>query len=122
MKALVTGGGGFLGGAVVRMLLDRGDAVRSFSRGNYPVLSRWGVEQIHGDLADPLAVEQAVRGCDIVYHVAAKAGSLGYSSLRRELSCPIRSLPIFRALRENSRSGRLKSSGLLGSIRMGTAS
>ncbi|MBX7103523.1 MAG: NAD-dependent epimerase/dehydratase family protein [Gemmataceae bacterium] len=77
MKALVTGGGGFLGGAVVRMLLDRGATVRSFSRGSYPVLDRWGVEQFHGDLGDAAAVARAVRGCDIVYHVAAKAGSWG---------------------------------------------
>lgn len=31
MKALVTGGGGFLGGVIVRMLRERGDQVRSFS-------------------------------------------------------------------------------------------
>lgn len=36
MKALVTGGGGFLGGAIVRLLCGRGDDVRSLSRGDYP--------------------------------------------------------------------------------------
>jgi nucleoside-diphosphate-sugar epimerase len=77
MKALVTGGGGFLGGAVVRQLLVRGDAVRSFTRSAYPWLAELGVEQIPGDLADPAAVERAVAGCDIVYHVAAKAGVWG---------------------------------------------
>ena len=41
---LVTGGGGFLGGAIVRQLLDGGARVRSFSRGHYPQLDRLGVE------------------------------------------------------------------------------
>jgi nucleoside-diphosphate-sugar epimerase len=77
MKALVTGGGGFLGGAIVRKLLARGDAVRSFTRTAYPWLAELGVEQAHGDLADPDAVAKAVAGCDMVFHVAAKAGVWG---------------------------------------------
>ncbi len=77
MKALVTGGGGFLGGAVVRLLRERGDCVRSFSRGDHAALNGLGVEQVRGDLADPLAVARAVDGCDIVFHIAAKAGVWG---------------------------------------------
>lgn len=84
MKALVTGGGGFLGGAVVRLLLERGDQVRTFSRGDYPELTRMGVVQHKGDLADRDAVNSAVEGCDIVFHVAAKAGIWGdYSEFHR---------------------------------------
>jgi nucleoside-diphosphate-sugar epimerase len=77
VKALVTGGGGFLGGAVVRLLRQRGDSVRSFTRSAYPWLDEFGVEQSLGDLADPEAVERAVAGCDIVFHVAARAGVWG---------------------------------------------
>jgi 2-alkyl-3-oxoalkanoate reductase len=77
MKALVTGGGGFLGGAVVRLLQQRGEAVRSLTRSAYPWLDELGVEQSLGDLADPEAVERAVIGCDIVFHTAAKAGVWG---------------------------------------------
>jgi nucleoside-diphosphate-sugar epimerase len=77
MKALVTGGGGFLGGAVVRLLHARGDSVRSLTRSAYPWLDELGVEQSLGDLADLAAVERAVAGCDIVFHVAAKAGVWG---------------------------------------------
>jgi 2-alkyl-3-oxoalkanoate reductase len=77
MKALVTGGGGFLGGAIVRQLLARGDDVRSFSRGDYPELRELGVEVCRGDLADAEAVAAAVLGCDIVFHTAAKAGIWG---------------------------------------------
>ncbi len=74
MNALVTGGGGFLGRAIVRRLVARGDTVRSFSRGNYPAP---GVEQIQGDLGDATAIGRAVAGCDVVFHVAAKAGVWG---------------------------------------------
>jgi nucleoside-diphosphate-sugar epimerase len=77
MRALVTGGGGFLGGAIVRRLRERGDEVHSFSRGRYPALDALGVPQIAGDLADPAAVAAAAGGCDIVFHVAAKAGVAG---------------------------------------------
>lgn len=72
-RVLVTGGGGVVGGAVVRALLDRGDVVRSLSRGDYPHLRARGVEVQRGDLADLTAVERAVEGCDAVVHSAAKA-------------------------------------------------
>jgi len=75
--ALVTGGGGFLGKAIVKRLLERGMSVRSFSRGNYPELEADGVECFNGDLADSEAVAIAVKGCDVVFHVGAKAGVWG---------------------------------------------
>ncbi len=77
MKALVTGGGGFLGGAIATRLRARGDEVRSFSRGKYADLESLGVEHIQGDLADSEAVSEAVRGSDVVFHVGAKAGVWG---------------------------------------------
>jgi len=77
MKALVTGGGGFLGKAIVKLLLARGDDVRSFSRGAYPDLARLGVEHVCGAIDDAEAVLRAAEGCDIVFHVAAKAGVWG---------------------------------------------
>ncbi len=77
MKVLVTGGGGFLGSAIVRLLCQRGDQVRSFSRGEYAELSALGVEQFRGDLDDREAVSRAAKGCDLIFHVAAKAGIWG---------------------------------------------
>lgn len=77
MKALVTGGGGFLGGAICRMLRERGDDVRSFSRGEHPKLKELGVEQIRGDIANEASILRAAEGCDTIFHVAAKAGVWG---------------------------------------------
>jgi len=77
MKILVTGGGGFLGGVIVRMLHERGDQVVSISRGRYPALEHLGVEQVQTDLANQITVIKAATGCDIIYHVAAKAGIWG---------------------------------------------
>lgn len=77
MRAFVTGGGGFLGGVIVRMLRERGDQVVSISRANYPALTALGVEQVQADLADKEAVIRAATRCDIVFHVAAKAGIWG---------------------------------------------
>jgi len=74
---LVTGGGGFLGNALVRMLIERGDRVRSFSRSHYPQLDTMGVAQFQGDLADAEALRNACRGVGLVFHVAAKAGVWG---------------------------------------------
>lgn len=74
---LVTGGGGFLGGAIVAQLLAAGFSVRSFARGDYPELHRRGVTVIRGDLTNAEAVKRACEGCAVVFHNAAKAGVWG---------------------------------------------
>jgi nucleoside-diphosphate-sugar epimerase len=74
MKALVTGGGGFLGSYIVRALLARGDFVRSFGRGNYPALAAQGVEVVRGDIRDNEALGPACAGIECVFHAAALPG------------------------------------------------
>ncbi|MCA8920579.1 MAG: NAD-dependent epimerase/dehydratase family protein [Planctomycetes bacterium] len=76
-KALVTGGGGFLGSEVVRRLLARGDAVRVLGRSRYPALEALGAECVQGDLGDRDAVAAACAGVDVVHHVGALAGAWG---------------------------------------------
>ncbi len=73
MKALVTGGGGFLGKAIVTRLRNRGDDVVSLARGEYPQLTDMGVQTVRACLTDRVAVLRAAQGCDVVFHVAAKA-------------------------------------------------
>ncbi len=77
MKALVTGGGGFLGTVISRFLMEKGFQVCSLARCNYPVLTKLGVEQVKGDIADPDSIIKAADGCEIIFHVAAKAGIWG---------------------------------------------
>lgn len=77
MQILVTGGGGFVGGYVVDLLLERGYSVRSLGRSPQPALAAKGVDVRCGDLADEAAVSDAVEGVDAVFHVAAKAGVWG---------------------------------------------
>ena len=74
---LVTGGSGFLGGAIARRLVATGEAVRALQRHDSPALQELGVEVILADLADREAVAAAARGCDAIMHVAAKTGVWG---------------------------------------------
>jgi len=73
MTTLVTGATGFVGAAVVRALLARGEAVRCLARprGDRRNLDGLDVEVAEGDLTDPVSLRHAARGCDALYHVAA---------------------------------------------------
>ncbi len=71
MKALVTGGGGFLGGRIVSMLHARGDEVTALGRRKYPQLAANGIATVQADLRDAGAIAEACRGMDVVFHVAA---------------------------------------------------
>ncbi len=77
MRLLVTGGGGFLGKALAKSLVEKGHEVRSFSRRSYPELKALGITTMQGDIADEKSVLAAAKGCDAVFHVAAKAGVWG---------------------------------------------
>ncbi len=76
MKALVTGGGGFIGSNVVRALLARGDDVRvldNFSTGSRANLAglESDVQLVEGDLRSYERVHAAVRGTEVVFHQGA---------------------------------------------------
>lgn len=80
MKALITGGGGFLGMEIARQARADGWEVASISRGTYPALDALGVEGYAADLGDAACLPTLARacaGCDVVFHVAAKAGVWG---------------------------------------------
>lgn len=78
-RVLVTGGGGFLGTAVVKQLLDEGCTVKVAGRNSYDHLVRLGVTCLVGDIGDKIFTEEACRNVDTVFHVAAKAGIWGSS-------------------------------------------
>jgi len=71
MKILLTGGTGFLGGRVGRVLLDAGHAVAALVRPGSPRKAPEGAEVIEGDVADAAAVKRAAEGCDAAVHSAA---------------------------------------------------
>lgn len=86
MKALVTGGGGFLGLYIVEQLLKAGHSVRVFCRGHYAALDSLRVETVQGDLRDPKAVSEACRGMEAVFHTAAVPGVWGSWEMYRGIN------------------------------------
>lgn len=70
---LVTGATGFVGSAVLRKLIARGDAVRVLVRPSSDRRNLEGleVEIAEGDLGDPESLKSALRGCSGLFHVAA---------------------------------------------------
>lgn len=80
MNVFVTGGTGFVGGAVVRKLLVAGHTVRALvrARTNTRQLDGLPVERIEGELADADSLRRGMTGCDWVFHVAALYSYWGY--------------------------------------------
>lgn len=80
-RVLVTGAGGFIGSHLVEALVRRGDRVRAFvrynSRGNLGQLENVlpevvrEVEVYRGDLRDGDAIQKAMAGCQMVFHLGA---------------------------------------------------
>ena len=73
MRVCVTGGTGFIGGALVNRLLREGASVRVLARPSprAAVLAARGAEIVRGDLSSAQALDEAVRGVEVVFHAAA---------------------------------------------------
>ncbi len=76
-KALVTGGGGFVGKAIVRQLRARDIECLVVGRHSYPELASLGVTYRQGDICDRDFMRACCQGVDTVFHVAALAGIWG---------------------------------------------
>lgn len=82
MKVLVTGAGGFIGSHLTEMLVQKGFTVKAFVR--YNSKNNWGwlesseykkeIEVYTGDIRDFDSVNDAVKGTDAVFHLAALIG------------------------------------------------
>ncbi len=79
MKALVTGGGGFLAGHLIDKLLEAGHSVRTVELPGRDMgrLSALDVEIIEGDLCDPAVTYRACEGMEVVFNPAALCASVG---------------------------------------------
>jgi UDP-glucose 4-epimerase len=79
MRCLVTGGAGFIGSNVVRLLLERGHEVTVLDNASTGYASNLDpypeAESVHGDIRDAEAVEKTVEGKDAVFHLAASVGN-----------------------------------------------
>lgn len=80
MRAFVTGGTGFIGGAVVRRLLEAGHEVKALVRPGADTRQLDGLpaQQVKGDLRDPESLCRGMAGCGWIFHVAALYSFWGY--------------------------------------------
>ena len=92
MKALVTGGSGFIGSNVSKMLLSKGVEVvvyDNLTSGYYENIKHLPVEFIKGDVLDRDAIKNACKGVDVVFHLAASVGrqrSIDHPQLDSEIN------------------------------------
>jgi NADH dehydrogenase len=98
---LLTGATGLLGSALLRRLLDSGRDVRCLVRDPRRLgPNRVRVQITLGDLADPVALRQAVRGVDTVFHLAASIRDQPSGSIEE-----LNGLATVRLLREAEHAG-----------------
>lgn len=83
MKAFVTGGTGFIGSHLVDALLDDDtyDEVRCLIRNNKKWLKGKDITPVKGDLDDLAALQKAVRGVDVIFHIAGRVMAPTYQEL-----------------------------------------
>lgn len=79
MEAFVTGGSGFIGTHLLERLEERGDQVRALARSEASArtVEACGATAVRGDLGDTNSMATAMDGCDVVFHLAAKADRWG---------------------------------------------
>lgn len=81
-RVLLTGAQGVLGRVVLKRLLERGETVRVLIRRESAELeANPRIDVVYGDLGDPSAVDKAVAGVEVVYHVGAamKGGPMEFA-------------------------------------------
>jgi nucleoside-diphosphate-sugar epimerase len=78
-SAFVTGGSGFIGGALVRRLVADGWAVRALARSDASAdaVREHGAEPVRGDLDDTASMAAGAAGCEVAFHCAAHLGDWG---------------------------------------------
>jgi nucleoside-diphosphate-sugar epimerase len=77
--AFVTGGSGFIGGALVRRLVGAGWTVKALARSDESarVVAAHGADPVRGELSDPAALARGAQGAEVAFHAAAHLGDFG---------------------------------------------
>lgn len=110
MKALITGGTGFIGSWIAKAMMTRGFDIRSFDIKDDRTVPREilgpdadKVEWITGDITDAAALSQAADGCDLLVHLAAiLTPDCARNPVRGAEICLIGSLNVFEAAKQNA--------------------
>jgi len=77
MKIAITGGTGHVGASLCRALLERGHQLRVLIRDDSRALDGLEVEKVPGDIIRPEATLELVKGCELLFHLAAKISIAG---------------------------------------------
>lgn len=85
MNVLLTGGSGFVGGALARYLVEGGDSVRALvrSKSRTDALRALGVQLVQGDLETGEGLDTALEGIELVQHLAGVTKAKGEEGYRR---------------------------------------
>ena len=124
MKALITGGTGFIGSWIAKALMANGTAIKSFDIKSdlaipHEILGADtdDIDWITGDITDAAALVDAASGCDLLIHLAAiLTPDCARDPVRGAEICLIGSLNVFEAAKQNgiARVLYMSSAGVFG--------
>lgn len=119
-QAFVTGAAGFIGSHLIDRLLKEGWKVRALSH-KRPVLQQSQVEIMSGDVRDPLSLENALKGVDVLFHLASALGAtlIGKDEFFDINSRGTENILMLARTQGVSKTIHLSSAGILGKVKKG---
>jgi dihydroflavonol-4-reductase len=120
MRVFITGGSGFIGGHLIESLVGRGFEVRALFH-HSPLRPNDKVETVQGDICDKERLSRALKGTDILFHLASALGSsaIGRDEFRRINALGAESVLESARSAGVGRAVHLSSAGVFGAVRKG---
>lgn len=111
-KILVTGGNGFIGSHLTELLVAEGGIVTTTAssektRFRFLEAVKNDLRTVVGDLANPLCAQEAVKGQEIIMHLAARVGGIEYN-IKHPASIFSSNLTVFMAVLEAARQAKVE--------------